>query len=172
MILILIHLLKPGKTEELESIVREKETQLIHQEAEAREAILKWEERCEVISAEIAGCKQERDEMRKSFRKLEAEISLYNVSIEELNETLQVQIDEKDMMSKQIEESEVVYRKHIEDLEKAIQEHVEANEQFEAQLDERDDALVRAGEEIDLLNKDIVDNAKDSEEVVSKWQGK
>ena len=156
----------------MESIIREKETQLVHQEAEAREAILKWEERCEAISAEIAKCKEERDEVEKSFLKLENEISSYHLSIEELNQSLQGERDQKDALAKQIEESECIFKEHIEELENAIQEHVEANDQFEAQLDERDEALVRAGKEIEDLNNQLLDNRNDSENVVSQWQGK
>jgi chromosome segregation ATPase len=161
-----------GKTEELESTVREKETQLVHQEAEAREAITKWEERCEAISTDISACKEDRDEVERSFLKLEAQLSVYHVSMEELHQTLQDERSKKDLMSKQMEEAELAYKKHIEEIENVIQEHVEATTNLEAQLDERDEALVQAGNEIELLNKELLENTKVSEEVVSKWQGK
>lgn len=161
-----------GKIEDLESTIREKETQLIHQEAEAREAISKWEQRCESIGAEIKSSQEERDEVERSFLKLEAEIELYHVSIEELNNTLETERSEKVALAEQREKAEDAYKNHIVELETAIQEHVEAIQQYESQLDERDEALVHAGAQIDALNKAIVDNAKESEDVVSKWQGK
>ena len=160
-----------GINEELESTIREKETQLIHQEAEAREAITKWEERCEAISSEISACKGERDEVERSFVRLEAKISSYNASMDELNQTIDAERNEKTIILKQIEESEAVYKKHIEDLENVIQEHVEANQDLETHLDERDEALVKAGTEIELLTKELVETTKESEDVVSKWQG-
>ena len=158
--------------EELESNIREKETQLIHQEAEAGKAISKWEERFESISADISRCKDERDEVERSFLKLENEISSYHISIEELTQGLQVEKEQNALLLNQIEESDAIYKQHIDELEKAIQEHVEASETYESQLDERDEALLKAGREIENLNKEIVDLRQESEEVVSKWQGK
>ena len=161
-----------GKIGDLESTIREKETQLVHQEAEAREAITKWEQRCESISAEIKSSQEERDEVERSFLKLEAEIELYHVSIKDLNETLEAERSEKATIAEQREKSEDAYKNYIVELENAIQEHVEAVQQYESQLDERDEALVHAGAQIDALNKEMSDNAKESEDVVSKWQGK
>ncbi len=161
-----------GKIEELESIIREKETQLIHQETEAQEAISKWEERCESISSEIRACKEERDDIERSFLKLEAEMISYHVSIEELNKAIDTERSERATLAAQSEEAENAYKNHITELENAIQEHVEAVQEYETQLDERDEALVLAGADIEALKEEIVDNAKESEDVVAKWQGK
>lgn len=110
--------------------------------------------------------------MERSFLKLENEISSYHISIEELTQGLQVEKEQNAMLLTQIKESDVIYKQHIDELEKAIQEHVEASETYESQLDERDEALFKAGKEIENLNKAIADLRQESEEVVSKWQGK
>ncbi len=88
-----------------------------------------------------------------------------------MNKVIATERFEKDTLANQTAKSENAYKNHILELENAIQEHVEAAQQYESQLDERDEALLQAGVEIDLLNKEIVENAKESEDVVAKWQG-
>jgi predicted nucleic acid-binding Zn-ribbon protein len=83
-----------------------------------------------------------------------------------------VEKEQNALLLRQIQDSEIIYKQHIDELEKAIQEHVEASETYESQLDERDEALLKAGSEIASLNKEIVDLRQESENVVSKWQGK
>ena len=157
--------------EELESLLRERETHIVHQEKEAQEAISKWEERCESLSSEIVEYKSERDEMKKNFLKLKTEMSSYHVSLEEVNNSLKGERDKNTCLSRQIEEADDVYKQHINELETVLQEHVDANEILERQLDERDEALILAGKEIETLNNDLVALRQESEEVVSKWQG-
>lgn len=110
--------------------------------------------------------------MEKTILRLDAQISTYSTSIQELNVALAKEQDEKYTISKQMEDADNVYKVHIEELESAIQEHFNAAEEFESQLDERDEALIQAGEEIDKLNGELVDMREESEDVVSKWQGK
>ena len=168
------HVYSAEKNRELERELCRLESEITQQQADAKDAISQWVERCASVEEEMSGLatEEEYNALKLKQSRLESELSSKQGFLDEINENLQIEKDNVEILLKQKCEAEAIYRGHIEELEAAIQEHVAASEELQEQLDERDSSLAQVEEQVKLLTQELVDSRSQSEEVVTQWQGR